>query len=160
MFPFSVRPLTPEDRPWVRQFWNEHWGAEWMVVHGEVFYVDDLPGFVAEQARRLMGLATYRISDQLCELISLDSLVQRQGIGAVLIEAVVAAAYLAGCRRFVVTTTNDNLNALRFYQKRGFHLACLRPGAVNASRWIKPSIPEIGEFGIPLRDEIELEKDL
>jgi hypothetical protein len=41
MFPFSVRPLTLEGRPWVPLFWNEHWDAEWMVVHGEIYYVDD-----------------------------------------------------------------------------------------------------------------------
>jgi hypothetical protein len=56
-----------------------------------------------------------------------------------------------------VTTTNDNLNALRFYQRRGFRLAQVRPGAVDKARFIKPSISRIGEYGIPIRDEIELE---
>jgi hypothetical protein len=54
-------------------------------------------------------------------------------------------------------TTNDNLNALRFYQKRGFRLAALYPGAVDESRTIKPQIPLVGENGIPLHDEIRLE---
>ncbi len=109
---------------------------------------------------QVAGLATYRVSGLESELVSIDSLVPRIGIGDALVEAVCAAARRAGCRRIVVTTTNDNLNALRFYQKRGFRLARLYPGAVDASRRIKPSIPAIGEFGIPLRDEIELEKDL
>jgi hypothetical protein len=57
-----------------------------------------------------------------------------------------------------VTTTNDNLDALRFYQKRGFQIVAVRPGAVDESRRVKPSIPVIGEHGIPIRDEIELER--
>jgi hypothetical protein len=55
-----------------------------------------------------------------------------------------------------LTTTNDNLTALRFYQRRGFRIAAVRPGAVAAARRLKPTIPELGEHGIPIRDEIEL----
>jgi hypothetical protein len=57
-----------------------------------------------------------------------------------------------------LVTTNDNLVALRFYQRRGFRLSALRPGAVDeARRRLKPAIPDAGAFGIPLRDELELE---
>jgi hypothetical protein len=60
-----------------------------------------------------------------------------------------------------VVTTNDNLDALRFYQRRGFRLAVLRPGAVDRSREsLKPGIPETGAGGIRLRDELELQMDL
>ena len=55
-------------------------------------------------------------------------------------------------------TTNDNLDALRFYQRRGFRLVALRPGAVDESRVsLKPQIGVSGDFEIPLRDELELE---
>jgi len=58
-------------------------------------------------------------------------------------------------------TTNDNLAALALYQKAGWRLSALRPGAVDATRRMqKPGIPEIGEHGIPLRDELELSLDL
>jgi ribosomal protein S18 acetylase RimI-like enzyme len=57
-------------------------------------------------------------------------------------------------------TTNDNLHALRFYQRRGFRLAALYPGALAEARKLKPSIPETGYHGIPIRDEIELEMSL
>ena len=66
-----------------------------------------------------------------------------------------------GLRRLWVLTTNDNVDALRFYQRRGFRLSALRPGAVDeARRQLKPEIPELGEYGIPIRDEIELEMPL
>lgn len=67
----------------------------------------------------------------------------------------------AGCTRLWLVTTNDNLDALRFYQRRGFRLSRLRPGAVDLSRQtLKPEIPEVGTFGIAIRDELELELDL
>jgi hypothetical protein len=60
-----------------------------------------------------------------------------------------------------VITTNDNVDALRFYQRRGFRLAALHQGAVDDSRArLKPEIPEIGEHRIPLRDELDLELEL
>lgn len=60
----------------------------------------------------------------------------------------------------LTTTTNDNLDALRFYQRRGFRLAGLRPGAVGRARRIKPEIPATGAHGTPLRDGIDLVRPL
>lgn len=90
-------------------------------------------------------------------ILSLDSLQPGMGIGTALIEAVRFCAIQQGCRRLFLTTTNDNIDAILFYQKRGFALANVRPGAVNASRLIKPEIPLIGYYGLPIRDEIEFE---
>ena len=73
-----------------------------------------------------------------------------------LIEAAVDEARRFGCRELLLTTTNDNVDALRFYQRRGFRLAELRPGAVDRARQLKPQIPTAGDYGIPLRDEIDL----
>ncbi|WP_157452884.1 hypothetical protein [Brevibacillus sp. SKDU10] len=53
-------------------------------------------------------------------------------------------------------TTNDNLEALRFYQRRGFVITGIRINAVEIARQMKPTIP-VGDFGIPIRDEIDLE---
>ena len=91
------------------------------------------------------------------EVVTLDSLRPGRGIGTALIEAVKSAASAAGCRRLWLITTNDNLHALGFYQKRGFRLVAVHPGAVDAARRLKPEIPLNGNDGIPIRDEIELE---
>ena len=56
----------------------------------------------------------------------------------------------------MLTTTNDNIDALRFYQRRGFRMSALRPGVIDRSRLHKPEIPRTGDYGIPLRDEIDL----
>jgi ribosomal protein S18 acetylase RimI-like enzyme len=83
------------------------------------------------------------------------------GVGRALLSAAEDALRSAGVGRAWLVTTNDNLAALALYQKAGWCLAAVRPGAIHELRGtIKPSIPEIGEHGIPLRDELELVKNL
>ena len=78
-----------------------------------------------------------------------------------MIEEVERIASAEGCRDLWLITTNDNVDALRFYQRRGFRLVKLHPGGVDRSReFLKPEIPETGEYGIAIRDELELQKEL
>lgn len=65
---------------------------------------------------------------------------------------------LPACYVVVLITTNDNINAIRFYQKRGFDMAHLFHNALDVSRKLKPEIPLIGENSIPLQHEIEFER--
>lgn len=157
MSTFTLRPLQPADAGWVARRVTEQWGAEIVVAHGKVYRPAELPGFVAEDAGQIVGLLTYHVEGDACEIVTLDSQREGQGIGTALIEAARSAARAAGCRRLWLITTNDNTAALRFYQKRGFVLAALHRDAVAASRAIKPEIPFIGNDGIPIRDEVELE---
>ena len=156
MSDFVVRPVDSDDGDWVAQFITERWGAEFVIAHNEVFYCRDLPGFVAIDGEQKVGLLTYKIVGDDCEIVSLDSLRPCAGIGTRLIEAVKTAAIESGCKRLWLITTNDNMNSLRFYQKRGFVLVKVNRNAVEFARKLKP-IPLIGAEGIPLRDEIELE---
>jgi len=113
------------------------------------------PSFMAVEDGRVLGVATYVPDGESCELLTLHAEPRRRGIGTALIEAVLAETR---CRRLWLITTNDNTDALRFYQRRGFRLAELHPGAVDRSRaTLKPEIPEIGDHGVPLRDELVLE---
>ena len=153
----KLRRLRREDLPRLRQFWIEHWAGESMIAHRETFEPGQVQGFVAPD---WIGLVTYIIRGANCEIVSLDSLTAGKGIGTALVEAVAAEARRHGCGRIVATTTNDNLRALGFYQKRGFSIALIRRGAIDESRLLKPSIPRLGEGGIPLHDEIELELPL
>lgn len=151
------RPLEPVDRPQVAQVVTSAWGADLVVTRGRSYIPSELPGFGAFQEARLVGLATYHISGPACELVTLNSLVPGQGLGRTLIDLVRERAWRAGCRRLWLITTNDNTRALRFYQIYGFRLAALHAGEIEKSRRIKPEIPPIGNDGIPIRDEIELE---
>jgi GNAT superfamily N-acetyltransferase len=149
--------LTQEDLPRLRDFWVQHWGAETMITRGQTVRYDEVEGFVFGD---WAGLLTFMIRGEECEVTSLDSLQVGQGIGTVLIDEVLREAKDRNCRRVFLITTNDNLNALGFYQKRGFELTALHRGAIYESRRIKPSIPLIGMNDIPLRDELELEMKL
>ena len=130
------------------------------MTRGQVYDGPALPAFVAMRDGEPVGLATYRVDGDECELVSLDSLIEGVGIGSRLIEAVREKASAAGCRRLWLITTNDNMEAVRFYQKRGFVLAAVHANALETSRRLKPGIPLLGIDGIPLRDEIELEMHL
>ncbi|HKY55102.1 MAG TPA: GNAT family N-acetyltransferase, partial [Anaerolineales bacterium] len=127
------------------------------IAHGVIYRPDSLDGFVALDDDEWIGEITYAFSGDDCEIVSIDSLREGQGIGTALINAVVEEMRKRNCKRIFLITTNDNLNALGFYQKRGFELVAVHRGSVNESRKIKPSIPLIGMNNIPLRDEIELE---
>jgi GNAT superfamily N-acetyltransferase len=157
---FVLRPLGAADAAGVARHVAEQWGSEIAVAHGATYRPAELPGFVAEADGEALGLLTYHIDGDACEIVSLDSQRAGQGIGTALIVAAKDAAWQAGCRRLWLITTNDNTCALRFYQKRGFLLAALHRDAVAASRAIKPEIPVFGNDGIPIRDEIELEMSL
>lgn len=151
-----VRPVTNGDRPTVEWLTTRLWGAPEVVVHGGAYYPAKLPGFIAERTGRIVGLVTFEVRPGVLEIITINALRRHAGIGTMLIEAVRREAKDRGCHEVTLTTTNDNVDALRFYQRRGFRLAGLRPGAVDRSRQGKPSIPRSGDYGIPLHDEIDL----
>jgi len=157
-----IRPLTAEDEAWVSQYIDYRWGSKRMVAHGQLYVPHTLPGFVAlrRESEEKVGLVTYHLDDDACEIVTLDSDLPGHGVGTALVRAVRQFARDEGCRRLWLVTTNDNLSALRFYQKRGFTLAALRPNAMERARELKPEIPLVGNDGIPLRDEIELEMNL
>jgi ribosomal protein S18 acetylase RimI-like enzyme len=153
----KIRRLTPEDLPRLRDFWIQHWGADFVVAHGVIYRPDAVDGFVAEHNAEWVGEITYTIVDTECEIVSLDSLREGQGVGTNLINTVADEALKMNCKRLWLITTNDNLHALGFYQRLGFELVKINRHALDATRKLKPNIPLIGMNNIPLRDEIELE---
>src|ERR1700728_4656671 len=152
----AVRPVEESDRPTGEGLTTQLSGAAEVAVHDGVFYPATLPGFIAERAGRIAGLVTFQVRPGVLEIVTLNALDLYQGIGTVLIESVRDEAKRQGCDLITLTTTNDTIGALRFSQRRGFRLAALRPGAVDRTRQRKPEIPRTGDFGIPLRDEIDL----
>lgn len=178
---FTIRPLQREDREWVAHFLDEHWGSTQMVTRGRVLYGHLLPGFVAQRPKpsedgevqteldddateenpvvtmEKIGLLTYNVEDKECEIVSLDSSIPGIGIGTALVDELIDAAKESKIERLWLITTNDNLPALKFWQKRGFELVTVYRNAIEQARRLKPQIPITGKDGIPIRDEIELE---
>lgn len=157
MSDFEIQPLTDDDRPWAATVLAEAWGTSRIVSRGRLHQADQLPGFVAWRSAERIGLLTYRVAGEEIEVVSLNSLVERIGVGTALMRTAEQVGRGLRCRRLWLITTNDNLPALRFYQRRGLMLAALYPNALEQSRRLKPEIPLVGLDDLPLRDEIELE---
>ena len=158
MYEIETRAWTPEDRAWGAEQAQRLFGGTIVISRGRTHRPLELDGYCAFLNGARTGLATYAITGDECELVTLDSLVQWQGVGTALMREVERAAAAAGCRRLWLITTNDNIDALRFYQRRGFCLAAVHAGALEHSRKLKPAIPLTGHYGIPLTDELELHK--
>jgi len=156
----QIETFGDRHREWATRLSRERWAGPAVVTRGRLHRIDTLPGFVALAEGRPVGLLIYRIDDGQCEVVSLDAVVERQGVGTALLHAVCAHAASVGCARVWLITTNDNTPALRFYQRQGFELVALHKDALAESRKLKPQIPELGLDDIPLRDEIEFERKL
>ncbi len=132
MVSFEIRELRSGDRPRANRLIQEQWGSTRIVTRGRIHETDTLPGFVALRDDQPIGLVTYRIEGSQCEIVTLNSLVEGVGVGSALIAAVKSAALRAGCTRLWLITTNDNVEALHFYQKRRFRLVAVYPNALDA----------------------------
>jgi GNAT superfamily N-acetyltransferase len=153
----TVRPITKNDKEWIARVITHWWGSTDVVTKGKLISVTPLPGFLAVLRDKPVGVVTYKIIGRECEIVTLNSLRSGKGIGARLLAEVKKVALFSRCTRLWVITTNDNMRALRFYQRQGFFLVAVYRDALKRSRHLKKEIPLIGQDGIPLRDEIELE---
>ena len=156
----DIRAITENDRGWIQSLLIQNWATPEIISRGHLHYADQLLGFIAFENEHPVGLITYAIDKGNCEIVTINSLKPSKGIGTLLVNSVVDVALILKCTRVWLITTNDNLGALRFYQKIGFELVAIHRGTIEKSRKIKPNIPEKGFDGIPIRDEIELEKVL
>lgn len=156
----KIQTITKIDIPEINAHVCKLWGGNPIIVHLQRYNVDQMPGFKATINGQLAGFLHYEIREDECEILTLASLQEGQGVGSALTKVIEDFALSRSCRRVHLITTNDNLHALGFYQRRGFNLSRLFPNRVQQSRKMKPSIPELGDGGIPIRDEIELEKKL
>lgn len=152
-----VRTLDSSDSQWALDIWKKMWKTDHVVTLGKLYYFRDLHGFIAECNSQRVGLLTYDVRNKELEIITLDSIMENVGIGTALIERALEEARKRKCERVLLITTNDNTDALRFYQRKGFSIHSINVGAIEESRKLKPSIPHVGNDGIPIRDEILLE---
>jgi ribosomal protein S18 acetylase RimI-like enzyme len=154
-----VRPLGDDDRGWVRDFIRDRWGHDTVVCHGVVFRPATLPGLVLiDDAGNRAGLLTYTIEADACEIVTIDAVAEGRGYGSRLLDEVSRIAIDAGCSRLSLITTNDNERAIGFYLAHGFDVVDVREGAIEESRKLKPSIPLVDDRGVPITDEIQMER--
>lgn len=156
----QIREIDESLRKEVGELIKKNWGSSAMISKDQVHYIDKLPGYVMVEDNKIIGLITYNIRDNQCEIVSLDSWISNKGIGSKLIGKVIEKSEELGCSRLWLITTNDNTRAIRFYQKRGFGISGLYLNSVVRARKIKPEIPLFGYDNIPILHEIEFERVL
>jgi ribosomal protein S18 acetylase RimI-like enzyme len=156
--PVLVRQAEPDDREPTLALFRRDFGRAAIVAFGEVMALDDHPAIVAEMKGELAGALAYRLVPDAFHVIALatDPMWQRSGVASYLVVEAELLTRRHGLDRLVFSTTNDNLPALYFYQRRGWTIIEVAAGAM-----IEHSPPpHVGFAGIPVRDEIRLEKRL
>jgi GNAT superfamily N-acetyltransferase len=156
--PVFVREATDADRPAMRALFESDFGRTKIVAFGEVMDFDQMPALVALVTRDLAGALAYRLMGDALHLVALatDPMWQRSGVGGHLVAEAELLARRLNLLRAMVATTNDNLPALYFYQRRGYRLSHLVPGSIT----VHTGQEVAGFAGIPVRDEVRLEKRL
>jgi GNAT superfamily N-acetyltransferase len=157
---FEIVEFQTAHQAWAEQLITNHMGSARAVSKGILFNLIEQRGLVAILNNNPAALLTYHILGTDCEIRSLHSETQNMGLASALVEAVKVNAREAACTRLWLITTNDNIHAIRWYQKRGFTIAAVHVNALEQSRKLKPEIPLFGNEGLPLRDEFEFEMRL
>jgi GNAT superfamily N-acetyltransferase len=155
---FEIRPIT--DRAFLDELLRLRWSGGALMLRGKIVHPKDVEALAAYHDGRLAGVATWRLEGPVIYLATLNNITEQRGVGVALLEAIMTLARDKGCGLLRVLVTNDNLNALGFYQRRGFRIIAVHPGAIDTIRALHPSIPTMGANRIPMRDEIELEIEL
>lgn len=156
-FNLEILEITNADKEFISDFITENWGSHFSVSKGKMHDVVNLPGFICKHDDKIAGLITYHIENEGCEIVTLNSKIGNKGLGSQLIQKVLEVAKEHLCNRVWLITTNDNIQAIRFYQKRGFDWIDFHRDVIDESRKLKPEIPKLGNDDIPIRHEIEFE---
>jgi GNAT superfamily N-acetyltransferase len=157
----QVRRVAEEDGPWIAETVASEFASPRVVSKGRVVQdASTLDGYVAETDGRPIGCALWLEEDGDAELVVLVTTYRGVGAGAALLDAVVDFARESGWRRLWLITTNDNTDAIRIYQRAGWNWVAWHRDAVALSRPLKPELPELGSYGIPILHEIEFEYPL
>jgi len=157
---FEIREISRDDSSLIASFISDIWGSPMSVSKGRIFNTSELPGYICKRDNKIIGLLTYNIDKEGCEIVTLNSEINNHGLATHLIKKVIEKAKKNGCKRVWLITTNDNTHALRFYQKRGFEWIGFYKNSMDDSRKLKPEIALFGDDEIPIKHEIEFELKL
>lgn len=157
----KVFPKTDAHNEIVREDLISQFGSEYIIsIKNQYKEAHKLDGFLAEEEEGIIGVLLYKIGSSECELVYIHTGKPGKGIGKLLIGRLIELLKSLKIKRLWVITTNDNLEALAFYQKQGFKISKVYPGEMDKVRKKKPFIPTVGKNGIPLRDMLELKMEI
>ncbi len=153
---YAIKSPGPDDRKTIRKFAKRFWGEEEQLTFGRFLSVAELPGYVAKKENKVLGFISTTDIDDSTIIVALAILPQYQdsGIGTALINVVERETKRKKRKRLLVSTSNDDLPALAFYQSQGFQIYEVKPGVIAEKHG---KILE-GIGGLPIRDELRLRK--
>jgi ribosomal protein S18 acetylase RimI-like enzyme len=155
---FSIDPVREADRLWLAEAVTSTWGSDRVLSRARlVDRVSTLPGFAARDRDSVLGFVLLRVENEELEVVALRSFREGVGVGTALLEAARSETARLGCRRTWLVTTNDNLRAIGFYQRRGWEWVAFHRDSVTRFRSLKPEISRLGADGIPIRHELEFQ---
>ncbi len=143
---FKIQPITNKNREKVNQIMINEWNDLFMVVRGNVIKLDEVDGLIAYDEKEIVGIITYIVCRNIIEIISLNSFKERKGVGTFLIQKLKEKAKNENICVIKLKTTNDNINAIKFYQKRNFVISNIYINSIKKAREIKPNIPKNRKF--------------
>ena len=149
--------VQESDREEVGRFIERHWKSKRVMSRGREFYPHKEQGLIERRDGQIVGLLTFRIDEEGMEVLTLNSTLEGRGIGSALMLDAIALAREKDSPRIWLTTTNDKLRAIGFYQRIGFRMVAINLGVVDEARKIKPEIPLAGERGVEIHDEVVME---
>lgn len=149
--------IQDSDREELAKFMEQHWHSRMVMSQGKSYYPHQEQGIIERQEGKIVGVLTYHIENHKMEILTLNSLLEGRGIGSSMMLDTIEKARSLEVTRIWLTTTNDHLRAIGFYQRLGFCMVSINLGVVDEARKMKPEIPETGERGIPIHDEIVME---
>ena len=150
--------IQDSDRDAIRGFITEHWHAPHICIRDKLYYPHQAEAFIERRDGKIAALVTYEQQGDAILMITQNSIEPGAGIGASLVLKIIEEARKRKVRRIWLTTTNDNLKSIGFYQRMGFRLVAVhRDAVIDGRRSLKPELPEFGVNGLPILDEIEME---
>jgi len=159
----EIRDFEPRDHDWARRLIGGHQGGDHRVARlGELLDPLQQEGIVAELDGRPVGLLTVHEGDRGLEVLTLHSQTRGIGAGTRLLETALRVGAASEAPRLWLVTTNDNLDAIGWYLRRGMTIATVHERAVDSDRAsLKPALPKRNaDNGVPIRDLVELELSL
>ena len=143
-----------EIRALVRQFWGE----EKQLTFDVEFNVAEQPGYVAKTGNKFVGFISLSENPDSLIIVALGVRPEYQGsgIGYSLVKKAESEARKKRKKKLLVSTSNDDLPALGFYQSLGFRIFEVIPDVIAKKHGMALS----GIDGLLIRDELRLQKIL
>jgi ribosomal protein S18 acetylase RimI-like enzyme len=157
-FRYATRRITSKDQEEIHGIVERFWGEDIQLTFDLSFMISQLPGYAVKIEEKIIGFISTAEIDDATLIVTLGVLPEYQGsgVGKKLVEMVESNSLGKSKKRLLVSTSNDDLPALAFYQSIGFQIFEVKPNVIA----LKHGKVTSGIGKLPVRDELRLQKTL